>query len=52
MIRFAKPDGSSFKLGYKGTIFAFDAGNDRIALCPGEWKIDDKEGIGEPARWG
>lgn len=39
MFRFAKPDGSSFNLNYTGPIFAFDSGNDRIALCPGNWRI-------------
>lgn len=47
MLRFAKPDGNSFNLDYTGPICAFDSGNDRIALCPGDWKV---EGQSDEAR--
>lgn len=41
MFRFAKPNGERFGLDYTGPICVFASGNDRIALCPGEWILEE-----------
>jgi hypothetical protein len=40
MLRFAKPNGTSFDFEYNGPIHAFDAGNDLIAICRGMDSIE------------
>lgn len=43
MFNFAKPNGEQFDLDYTGPICVFTSGNDRIAVCPGEWTLEDED---------
>lgn len=43
MFRFAKPNGEQLDLDYTGPICVFTSGNDRIAVCPGEWTLEDED---------
>lgn len=36
MFKFAKPNGDSYDEEYMGPIFAFDSGNDLVAICRGQ----------------
>jgi hypothetical protein len=42
MFKFAKPNGDSYDEKYMGPIFAFDSGNDLIAICRGEGDMFSK----------